>query len=302
MDGSEIHQQLIANLVRYINDQQYQHIATWPNSKSTAAFLAIEASGHSHNLDNFIDRYKTAKTPLTTFLSNKYAFENRDYSNRLSKLGEIGCMAHNEDLLTRYSSSDQTKKMAHCRKVINAITGQTVTGFKPPLESFNQSTLNSILNSNLRYIFASQSTYSNLPEISESQTGAKLVRIPRIVSDGFLLWQNLELPDAAVLDRLTDEFDWTKLSNGLFGFTFNIDQLKNDERTNVIIALSEVLSQNDVYLSTLSDISEWWLLRQALVSQPDVVDAKRRKQIKRYNPSVLYVDAQGKLKRKPFAL
>jgi len=300
--NADIFKQIIANIVRYIDDQQYEHIATWPHNKTASAFIAVDANEESQNSDNFINKYASTGSPLTTFINTKFAFENRDSSNRLAKLGELGCMAHLQDLLTRYSSADQTKKNARCKKVVNKITGRNISGFRPPLESFNQNTLNSIINSGLSYIYAAKSTDSNLPEISESHMGNRLVRIPRVSSDGFLLWETLELSDEATLKRLIDEFDWTKLSGGLFGFTFNLNQLINKERTNVIIALAEVMEQNDVYFSTLEDISNWWLLRQALATQTKELDAKQRRLIRKYKPSVLFVDPQGRLRRKAFSL
>lgn len=300
-NNADVYQQLIANIIRYSDDKQYTSIATWPNGKKSAAFLASEASNHSNDLKNFLVKAKQHQIPLTSFVSSKFVFENRDSSTALARLGELGCTANQQDVFSRYSMLDQTKKLSHCKKVIQNITQQTIHGVKPPRDSFNQNTLNSILNNRLNYIFATQTIESSLPQISESHTGDMLVRIPRLSSDGFLLWNNLELDNDTALKRLIDEFDWTKSSGGLFGFTFNIEQLSKPERTDVVISLSKVIAQSDTYFSTLNDISQWWLLRQSLIGKSKDLNLKQHL-IKKFKPYVLSVNANGQLIQKPFQL
>jgi len=296
--NANIYEQVMSNIVRYIDDKEYQSIATWPKGKKSAAYLAVEATKNSIDFQRLLNSSKNQKIPLTSFLSSQFTFENRDTSSILADIGEIGCMTHRQDVLSRYSMLDQTKRMAHCKKVIKRVLGEDVNGLRPPQESFNQNTLNSLINSGLHYIFAAQTTDSRLPQISESQTGDRFVRIPRLSSDGFLLWGTLELNNDAALKRLIDEFDWTQNSGGLFGFTFNSNQITSLQRASVITSLSRVINQNDTYFSTLGDLADWWLIRQLLADQSTELSSAEQQLIRKFKPAILYVDAAGKLNKK----
>lgn len=289
---------LAANIFRYIDDNVYESVATWPFGKKIASYLAVDLSASSDNLEKLIRFGTNSNTPLTSFVSSNGALEKTNLVRQLSNLGEVGCKGDNLDIITRYSMFDQTIKVGRCKKTLSQLLGRDIHGFRPPEDNFNQNTLNAIINADLQYTLLGQSISSNLPLISQSHTGPKLLRIPRVNSDSYQLWTTLELNDEDSFKRLINELDWVLATGGLFGFNFRDEHITTQSRASVINALSRELNNPEVYSGTISDIAQWWLLRNSLLSQTKNLSSKQDQLIKQYQPVILSVNSSGQLNRK----
>jgi len=93
---------------------------------------------------------------------------------------------------------------------------------------------------------------------------------------------------------MTDELQWIGTARSLFGFSFHTQFMSNPSYFAVVRELAAKISEdNDVYLNTVGDLTQWWRFRDDLINNQVTDDSGYAK----YKPVLLIVDDKGALNR-----
>jgi len=286
---------LLAGIVRYATEQSYNALATWPNGHQYAAFFEEDTEDGYENARPVSDYFESINVPLTWYVLSDLANDHRALTRKLAKTGEIACHGDNHDIMTRYTMEEQAERLARCMKVVLEITGETPSGFRPPTEVHNTDTFSAMLNVGMTHLFAENTTKTQVPHFKRSSNGTQsLVSIPRAITDDYYLWNELKLNREKSLERMTDELQWIGTARSLFGFSFHTQFMSNPSYFAVVRELAAKISEdNDVYLNTVGDLTQWWRFRDDLINNQVTDDSGYAK----YKPVLLSVDDKGALNR-----
>lgn len=285
--------ELMAAVLRYATDQSYGSIATWPEGRRYAAYFEEDTEdGYRHAL-RVADLFEAAKVPLTWYVLSDLASEDRATTRRLAEVGEMACHGDNHDIMPRYDLAGQRERLARCQYVVQTITGQRPSGFRPPTEAHNTDTFSAMINVGMTHVFAENSTASQVPHFKRAlETDLSLVSMPRAITDDFYLWHFLKLDGKRSTARILDERNWVRSVGSLFAFSFHTQFMDNDEHFGVISELLDEVSNDEAaWIDTVGGIASWWETRDALMNGRTV----SKELLARYRPTVLEVNAAGEL-------
>ncbi len=285
---------LLASLFRYLEGEPYSAWANWPDGKSFAALLEEDTEDQFANARHVAEYFKDKNYPITWYALSNEAQNNRDLSRFLAETGEIACHGDNHMDFPIQSLSLQHYRIARCRKVMEELTGQTVVSFRPPREEYNTDTLHAMANNGIRQFIAEVSGNRFTPTIySHEKDAMALISIPRMNSDDYLLWDELELSDKESTMQLKQEMDWIKNIGGIFMFSFHSQYMNDQKHLQTVKDLADHIHNNQAFFATTSDIADWWRLRTQLQQNITPDNAL----IHKFNPVLLSVDSAGQLQQ-----
>lgn len=288
-------QGLLASIFRYFKREPYGAWAMWSEGKPFAALLEEDTEDEFKNARDVALFFQQHHYPITWYVLSNDAQHHRDTTKLLAETGEIACHGDHHQPFTLNSSKLQHQRLATCRKVMKALTGQTVRTFRPPEEKYNSATLSAILNNHLTHFIADNSSDRFTPQFYQTkQTQQRLLSLPRMNSDDFNLWHDYELDGRASIELLNDEITWIQGIGGLFVFSFHTQFMDKPENFETIKQIAHRVYNDHAFFATASDIADWWQLRYQLTHN-QAVDPKL---LQRFKPTYLTVDKDGSLQRK----
>ncbi|MCK5902451.1 MAG: polysaccharide deacetylase family protein [Cocleimonas sp.] len=288
---------LLASLLRYFSKEPYSALAMWPDGKKFAAILEEDTEDGFAKAEKVSDFFLKNKYPITWYILSNEAQRDHGLSKKLAESGEIACHGDNHQVFTLNDSRTQHLRLAHCRKVLELITGKTVRSFRPPEEAHNGYTLDAMLNNNIEYFIAETSLDRFVPLLLISKkTAQSLVSIPRMMTDDFELWVDIEANKALSQRQMSLELDYTEAVGGLYLFSFHSQFMDNKDHFLAIKLIAKAIDSKPSYFTTAGGLSEWWKLRVALMKG----EPSSKQLIKKYNVKKVHVNSQGELSFKPY--
>lgn len=291
---------ILANIVRYASDQTYESIASWPNGKSYAGFIEQDTEDGYADAVAISRRLKALNVPTTWYALSNLANRYRDVTVELAESGEMACHGDNHDIMPRYPLERQMERLARCIKVLEKISGERPVGFRPPTEAINNDTLSALLNVGISYLFAENSTSTQVPHLKTSlTTGESLVSLPRVVTDDFYLWHFLELNGEKSLERMHDELNWIRTAGTLYGFSFHSQFMSQDQYLDVVETIArDLVTDPDAFVVSNGELASWWRTRDAVLNGQPVNEAL----LNQFRPTKLRVNSEGELESTPWEL
>lgn len=285
---------LLASLFRYLEGEPYSAWANWPDGKSFAALLEEDTEDQFANARSVAEYFKKKNYPITWYALSNEAQENRELTRFLAETGEIACHGDNHMDFPRQSLKLQNYRIARCRKVMQELTGQSVVSFRPPREEHNADTLHAMASNGIRQFIAEVSGDRFTPVIySQDKDEMALVSIPRMNSDDYLIWDELNLSDKESIAQLTQEMDWIKSVGGIFMFSFHSQYMNDSKHLQTVKDLADHIHNNQAFFATTIDIADWWRLRTQLQQNKTPDNAL----INRFHPVLLSVNSAGQLQQ-----
>lgn len=289
-----------ALMFRYLLNRQYSALGTWPRAAKMAALIEQDTEDRYENTERVLGLFQTYDIPVTFFVLSDEAQKHRGLTEKMAayQKAELACHGDSHDRFTNGNEAAQLIRLGRCRKVVEAITGRKITGFRPPEERYNDETVNAVAALKLNYYFASNSAMEGVPTLlQDSKSGQKLVSLPRISQDDYALWYVQNLNEQASFKVIKHEIDWSSMLGALYTFSFHTQFIGDDGNLRALERLLSYLTKMDAWLGTGEQIAEWWKFRHALAENQET----RTEDFARFEPHLLFVDSNGILLKKPFA-
>ena len=292
----DLHQQyfdsLLASILRYLNKETYESIATWPSNLKFAAILEEDTEDKFENAKRVAKYFQEKNYPITWYMLSNEAQAHRDVTLLLSETGEVACHGDNHQAFTLNDPDQQHIRLARCKKVLEELTGKTVQSFRPPEEKHNEATLSAIANTGFKHFIAKNSTDRFVPIYYKNLSGDEaILSIPRMNSDDYLLWNGYKKNELDSVDLLNKEVDQVERIGGLFTFSFHTQYMSNDAHFNTVTQLADYINDKNAYFTTASDLADWWLVRNKLL----IGQFPSEDDYKKFSPRCLKVDTEGVL-------
>ena len=283
---------LEASIFRYLLKESYSSIATWPGGKRFGAFIGFNMDDEHEHMGSVADLVKAEKFPLTWFLVSDFMQEERTLSRRLASLGEISCTSDSLDSLLHGNLTEQVRRLARCRKVLNQLTGRAPAGLHPPEEHFGDETLDSLINNKMKYILARTSFDRFVPLLKRAEGQRDpIVQLMRVTSDDYQLLSVLGLTAAETEERIFNEIAWVQTVGGLYSYNFSSRFMDSDDHRHLVSKVAGRLREAGAYFQTAAEISNWWIVREALIGGQTL----DRDVLQKYSPKRLSVGPDGRM-------
>lgn len=286
---------LMASIFRYFTREEYGHWGMWPADKPYAVIIEEDTEDKYENAALVSNFFKKHNYPITWYALSNDAQHHRDITQALSGSGEVACHGDNHQPFTLNDSATQHRRIATCRKVIEALTGQTVRTFRPPEEKYNSSTLSAIFNNHMTHFIAENTGDRFTPVFYlTKEEKHQLISLPRMNSDDFNLWHDFRLRKKASIDLLTREAEWIQKVGGLFLFSFHTQFMAKESNFSTVKEIAHHSAANNAFFTTSSQLADWWQLRYQLTHNKPF----NHQHFKDFQPSYLRVGRTGKITRK----
>jgi peptidoglycan/xylan/chitin deacetylase (PgdA/CDA1 family) len=283
---------LMASILRYLSQQTYSAIATWPEAKSFAAMIEEDSEDKFENAENVVKLVNKSAYPISWYILSNEALKHRSLVQDMAKSGEIACHGDNHGVFTKSSPRDQVIRIARCKKILLGITGIKPLSFRPPEEEYNSATVDAIINNGMTHYIAENSPDRAVPELQTSLTiGKSLVSIPRIVNDDYEIWHTRGLNHEQTIKLINREIKWMKNIGGVYMFSFHTQYMGNQDNIDAIAKIIDKLKESYAYFATAKDIADWWRFRTNLQKHNTVTEAD----FSRFNPVLLQINEEGEL-------
>ncbi|MEZ5449451.1 MAG: polysaccharide deacetylase family protein [Thiolinea sp.] len=287
---------VLAGIFRFLDGKPYSGWANWPQGKQFAALLEEDSEDDYTNAERIAGYFQGKNYPITWYALSNEAQEHRALTRMMRDVGEIACHGDNHMDFPRQDLRTQHIRIARCRKVMEQLTGQTVTAFRPPREAHNADTLSAMTNNGITHFIAKVSGNRFTPAVyGHDGNDTALISIPRMNADDYLLWDQLKLSDAESIDQLQQEMNWIRQIGGLFMFSFHTQYMDDHKHLNTVIKLADAIHTQQAFFATSSDIANWWRLRIQLqgggTPEPQLLE--------KFRPVRLQVNANGQLQQTP---
>ncbi|MGV6810183.1 MAG: polysaccharide deacetylase family protein [bacterium] len=287
---------LIASIFRFLDQDKptYQAIAMWPQGKKFAALLEEDTEDQYYQAERVAEYFGSKQYPITWYVLSNHAQQYKTITRLLAETGEMACHGDNHQPFTLNSEQQQHIRLARCKKVVEAITNQTVYSFRPPEERHDNTTLDALANNNFGYFIGKTAVDRFVPQLYKNKEETKaLVSMPRMSSDDYALWNKNNMNSEDSINTLKHETDWVEKIGGLFMFSFHTQFMGNDDYFNTVTGIADYIAEKPVYFALTSEIGEWWKVRAAL-QQKKAISSE---QLKKYQPVTLKVGKGGQLQR-----
>lgn len=289
---------VLAAIFRYLDGKPYSALANWPQAKTFAALLEEDTEDEYDNAYRVAEYFKEKNYPITWYALSNEAQENRELTRFLATTGEIACHGDNHMDFPLQDLEMQHRRIARCRKVMHALTGQHVVSFRPPREEHNTDTYHAMAGNGIRHFIAEVSGDRFTPiAYSHENDELALISIPRMNSDDYLLWDELELSDKESIDQLKQEVDWIKHIGGLFMFSFHSQYMGSHKHLQTVKELADYIHSQQAFFATTSEVAEWWRFRIRLTRNKPADESHLNKLINQFHPVLLIVNENGRIQQ-----
>ncbi len=287
---------LVASTFRYLLHAPAKALATWPEGKPFAAFVAFDLDENDDRASDIKNFAMASAVPMTWFLLSDFIQRDRKLSRDLASAGEMACAGDSRLPFVTDTLNAQIRRLARCRKIVRELTGEAPRGLHPPEEQLNDETFSSLLDNEMTYVFSRNVWGRSVPIVHRgSNDSHRLIEIGRNSSDDFHLMHVLGLDPIEARARVTDEIAWTKSVGGLYTYNFASRSLANEGQVQIVESAVTALRSGGAYFETAHKIATWWSIRHDLMIGRTVSSDLLAK----FKPVWIEIDENGELKRTP---
>ncbi|HHC75142.1 MAG TPA: hypothetical protein ENK78_08715 [Thiothrix sp.] len=287
---------LIASIFRFLDQDKptYQAIALWPQGKKFAALLEEDTEDQYYEAQRVAEYFGSKNYPITWYVLSNDAQQYKSVTRLLAETGEMACHGDNHQPFILNSERQQHMRLARCKKVVKALTNQTVYSFRPPEERHDNTTFSALANNDFRYFIGKTAVDRFVPQLYQNKEKTKsIVSMPRMGSDDYSLWSQYKMNAEDSINTLKHEADWVETVGGLYMFSFHTQYMGDDNHFHTVTGIADYIAKKPVYFALTSEIGEWWKVRAALQQKKAV----SKDQFAKYQPVTLKVSKTGQLER-----
>ena len=245
----------------------------WPNGRTAAAIFAQDVEDEFANARYAVDSLRAAKVSGSYFLVSRLAQANADLTRAMAANGEIGSHTPRHRLLGGASKEEQLTMLEESQRELTSLLGHPVAGLRPPEEQYDNTTLETWLESGGRYVFATLNGRAASPEILT--VGARpLVVLGRVTNDDFIeVGRRGDTSVDSLAIRFIAGFDKVHALGGLYLLSYHSQMLARPELVPALARVARyVASDSTTWVTTAGAVADWWLGRSLVRVQAHRAD------------------------------
>ena len=268
-------QLLVRNAVAWTARLPLAEAEPWPNGKVAAAVFAQDVEDQFSNARFALDSLRAAGVPGTYFLTSELARRHEGLTRAIAEQDEIGTHSENHRLLGGEPLDVQRRRLAITQVHLRDLLGFPVDGLRPPEEQFDTATLAAWREAGGRYVFGANNSRTAAPELLRIGRDT-MVLLGRANVDDF---DAASLASRGSLDEVVKEYlgEYQKVRalGGLYLLSYHSQWLARPELVPALARIARrVRADTAVWLTTASDVVEWWRARAAVSVRATRVGAR----------------------------
>ncbi len=270
-----IAQLLVRNAIAWAARLPTAELEPWPDGKVAAAVLAQDVEDQFANAEYALDSLRAAGVRGTYFLTSELARRHERLTRAIAENDEIGTHSENHRLLGGEPADVQRRRLALTQVHLRDLLGAPVAGLRPPEEQFDEATLAAWIEAGGRYVFGANNSRAAAPELLEVD-GDTIVLLGRANVDDF---DAASLASRGSLDEIVKEYlsEYQKIRalGGLYLLSYHSQLLARPELVPALARIARrIHADTAVWLTTASDVVDWWRARAAVTARATRVDAR----------------------------
>lgn len=270
-----IAQMLVRNAVAWAARLPTAELEPWPEGKRAAAVLAQDVEDQFANAEYALDSLRAAGVRGTYFLTSELARRHERLTRAIAEQGEIGTHSENHRLLGGEPADVQRRRLALTQVHLRDLLGAPVAGLRPPEEQFDRATLAAWIEAGGKYVFGANNSRAAAPELLDVD-GDTIVLLGRANVDDF---DAASLASRGSLDEIVKEYlgEYQKIRalGGLYLLSYHSQLLARPELVPALARIARrIRADTAVWLTTASDVVDWWRARAAVTTRATRLDAR----------------------------
>ena len=244
----------------------------WPAGYAAAAVIAQDVEDEFHHARHAVDSLQASGATGTFFLVSEIAIQHALLVAEMAEIGEIASHSENHHALGGPLGA-QRRRLDRTQEQLQALTGERVRGFRPPEERFDERTLAAWRQAGGTYLFGATDGRSASPELV-MVGNSPFALVGRIADDDFLTVRRAGITDPV---RLADDqiaaFTKSLALGGLYIMSYHSNMMARPATAPAIGMVARALqAREDVWLTTMADVTEWWTVRHTTETTVDRTD------------------------------
>lgn len=270
-----IAQLLVRNAVAFAARVPVAELEPWPQGKRAAAVLAQDVEDQFANAEYALDSLRAAGVRGTYFLTSELARRHERLTRAIAEEDEIGTHSENHRLLGGEPADVQRRRLALTQVHLRDLLGAPAAGLRPPEEQFDKATLAAWIEVGGTYVFGANNSRAAAPELLEVD-GDTIVLLGRANVDDF---DAASLASRGSLDEIVKEYlgEYQKIRalGGLYLLSYHSQLLARPELVPALARIARrIRSDTTVWLTTATDVVDWWRARAAVTTRATRADAR----------------------------
>ena len=251
-------------------------VEPWPNGKTAAAVFAQDVEDEFANARYAVDSLRAAGVSGSYFLVSRLAQVNADLTRAMAANGEIGSHTPRHRLLGGASREQQLTMLAESQRELTGLLGHPVAGLRPPEEQYDNTTLESWLQTGGRYVFATLNGRAASPEIL-MVAARPLVVLGRVTNDDFIeVGRRGDTSVDSLATRFMAAFDKVHALGGLYLLSYHSQMLARPELVPALARVARYVARDSTtWVTTAGAVADWWLGRSFVSLQARRADDAR---------------------------
>lgn len=256
---------LVRNAVAWAARLPLAEVEAWPRGKVAAAIFAQDVEDQFTNARFALDSLRAAGVRGTYFLTSDLARRHESLTRAIGEQDEIGTHSENHRLLGGEPLDVQRRRLALTQVHLRDLLGAPVAGLRPPEEQFDTATLAAWHEAGGTYVFGANNSRAAAPELLQVG-GDTIVLLGRANVDDF---DAASLASRGSLDEIVREYlgEYQKVRalGGLYLLSYHSQLLARPELVPALARIARrVRADTAVWLTTASDVVDWWRARAAV--------------------------------------
>ncbi|MBU3898651.1 MAG: polysaccharide deacetylase family protein [Gammaproteobacteria bacterium] len=267
------------SIIAWLRHQPAIYKAAWPDGKLSAQLLEMDTEDKFANALNFAKELEAANIRGTFYALTGIALKHRDTVEKLAEKHEIGYHAEIHVGFKGKPAQAQQERLgtmvSEMREIVGTRALPTITGFRAPTESWDQTTEKLLRKIGIRHhVTGPTASESRVPSFSRSEpalsTEDAIVILPRTQMDD-LNYQGLKLSFEKASELLSLDFDYLHEAGALgvlsvHSQNYAPEGLMAKLTPPYIKRLQE--HRGDTWAASGEEIAAWWRARERVVFDP----------------------------------
>ncbi|HMU43277.1 MAG TPA: polysaccharide deacetylase family protein [Ignavibacteriaceae bacterium] len=258
-------ERLFRNCINWLTYVPVAYVRDWPVGYDAAAVIAISVSNDAENTNNILPILKNENVPATFFVDPMLLKSNSELIKKLKDYGEIGALVDvgyltsQSDTINKLNNlSLQTEKLLYAKSELESVVKKPVHGFLPYYGLYDLNTITAAINSKFKYMMSDSLTDRSVPKtIIRGQD--RILSIVKTGRDDYAVIRDFGLTQPEFqFYTYQEDVDRVFFEGGLFTSKFHSEYQCKPENVNVISDLIEDLKKKNFWITTASEIQQWF--------------------------------------------
>lgn len=253
------------NCVNWLTYSPIAYVKDWPNGYDAAAVLVPVLRNDIANIQNLFPVLSSEKVRATFFVDPETVNDNSQLISSLGNYGELSALVNigylsslSDTINTLDSQNEQLTKLRDSKKLLEGISGQTISGLYPYYGLYNNNTISAAIDADFKYLLTDSLTDRSVPR-SLIRGDKRILTMTKTARDDYEVIRDfgLSLPEFQFY-TYQEDVDRLLFEGGLYVFKFHTEFQCTDKNIVVVKDIIKDLKQKKFWIATASEIQQWY--------------------------------------------